>query len=568
MDDMNNEKITLRDRIENLFQKFVQIFSEYPFTLGAIILVGLIYAIEFDDMSMLAERIVFFLLVFSAGSLFTEEMCRGQINIFGKDISRNTFRAVGLFISGLFSLFVVWFMDLTERLYKTESDPTILGIKVEYCEEVIAKLLTFIIPVLILFAVYGMYKKSGASFKKYCIGVFSQTMKVSLIYLIFAIGIAIIYGIFDVLIFTLDYDILIRLEIILFVAIYVPALIKAFSSIKEEIGKFAKVVVLYALFVLLLAAFAIIYLYIIRILSDGEFPSNEVFNILSWLFALGAPIWTMAMNFDDEILGKISRKMPFVFIPCIILQMICIGIRVATYGITVNRYMAIALIIFEIIYLVIFALSKGEQVERVVFAVPVMLFVIIWMPVINASSCTVLSQGARLEKIWESKDGLSAKEQSEARQIYNEIYYSGMRGHMYLEQHFTKAEIEEIESFEWYYYDSDYNRPVMKYYSWGQSNYRMTMYDISDYSAMTVVDKSYYDKDDYLLEIDDGNGDAIIYDIKEQMEAFIEDEDEYFIYNNPIKVADDTYLWVDHISLNTRDGEMDYLYIQGIMFYK
>ena len=38
--------------------------------------------------------------------------------------------------------------------------------------------------------------------------------------------------------------------------------------------------------------------------------------------------------------------MAYIYIPCIILEIICIGIRIANYGLTETRYMAIAAIIF------------------------------------------------------------------------------------------------------------------------------------------------------------------------------------------------------------------------------
>lgn len=47
-------------------------------------------------------------------------------------------------------------------------------------------------------------------------------------------------------------------------------------------------------------AMAIIYIYIIKIFVTWEIPSNEIFNICSVLFAIGAPIWTMAYAFTKD----------------------------------------------------------------------------------------------------------------------------------------------------------------------------------------------------------------------------------------------------------------------------
>ena len=58
-------------------------------------------------------------------------------------------------------------------------------------------------------------------------------------------------------------------------------------------------------------------------------PSNSIFRILTGLFIAGLPIWTMnAFYTQHNPLLKISRLLPYLFAPLVLLQAYSIGIRI------------------------------------------------------------------------------------------------------------------------------------------------------------------------------------------------------------------------------------------------
>ena len=64
-------------------------------------------------------------------------------------------------------------------------------------------------------------------------------------------------------------------------------------------GNFVEVIK-YVLGILVIIAFAIIYLYIAKIIILRDIPSNQIFRILATLFIIGFPIWTMSKSFENN----------------------------------------------------------------------------------------------------------------------------------------------------------------------------------------------------------------------------------------------------------------------------
>ena len=62
------------------------------------------------------------------------------------------------------------------------------------------------------------------SFEKYCLSVFGSVMRTSIVYGMFALGLAVIIWIFNILIFDTD-DFILRIEALLACGLYIPGLI-------------------------------------------------------------------------------------------------------------------------------------------------------------------------------------------------------------------------------------------------------------------------------------------------------------------------------------------------------
>lgn len=559
-------KMPLGQRLKAGVIRFSKIFSEYPFTIGALIIAAVFGAIlidyrEVETVELWLMRAACFCMFFVPGSIWCEEKLLAKTKFWGLEVPGLIFRGVFLGISAFISGTMVYILEHAD-------EDMIFGYSSEIILSHAMKLYWTYACLIIILALYSMYKRSGKSFERYCIGVFGQTLKVTIIYSIFAIGIAIILEIVDILILDIyGIDLIARVELILAGAIYAPAMIKACSQIKDDISKFFKIVVLYALFILLLASFAVIYIYIFKIIFITELPSNEVFGILGWLFALGLPVWTMAMYFDDKKLGKIARFMPFVFAPFIILQIICLGMRLSDYGFTSLRYFALMLVIFEIIYVALYAVRMGKFIDKIVFMAPVFCFVVFLMPGLNVESVCINSQARILAQYMDRVDELTAKEMVSARTSYNEIRYSGYMGERYLKGNYSKKERELIESWSSYYWEGEDFVPT-KYYSWYENSQDIYDYeifiDISRYTELKYVEISEYEIEGYdNIVLGDGEV-AIKADFSELCDG-IKEDDEFFENHNFFHIADGYDIYVRRFSIREKDGKPDSFQVAGFL---
>ena len=297
-------------KIKKLYETLKEnVFLKYPVTICNIWIASLFTAVVVDfpfdyDHYDTFVKITAFFWIFADGNLLVEELF---------DKYKKTVRLIGFILSAAISGFFI-IMSSIEQEY-------IFGIEKDIVMTFIAKLLVCYLTWIAMFCVFKMYQKSEVSFEKYCLSVFGSTMRTTIVYGIFALGLAIIILIFNVLIFDTD-DFILRIETLLACGLYIPGIILAFSKMQDEIGKFLRVVVKYVLLVLEMTAFLIIYIYIAKLVISWDLPSNEVFPILSWLFVCGLPIWTVAMYFKEDKLGKVASILPYIFIPFIILQMI------------------------------------------------------------------------------------------------------------------------------------------------------------------------------------------------------------------------------------------------------
>ena len=297
----------------------------------------------------------------------------------------------------------------------------------------------------IVLAIYYNYKSLNKTFEQYVTSTFVTIFKTSLIYGILAIGIAMITAVFVYLILDGESYILVaRMEILLFGVYYIPTVLYSFYDQEEEIGKFAKIVIKYVLGTLVIVAFAIIYMYIIKIIFLRDIPSNLIFRILSALFIIGLPVWTMILSFkENTTLDKINRKLPLLFIPFIILQIYSIGTRILSNGITELRYLCLMLIIFEIVYIIIY-LTKKEKVSRILLVFLALTVISTIAPYINMFTISNLSQYNNL-KIYKQKTEYSEEEKTKIYGAYNYLRHSSIEGKKYIENYLTKDDEELIK---------------------------------------------------------------------------------------------------------------------------
>lgn len=416
----------LKEKIYNLGNVLKNSIEKFPITIIGILVLTFLYTIALDNdliNSTVVSNISLFIIIFTSGTFLIETLLENKVK------SKIVCYANLAILATIFTFAI----NIKDGLLGMSNEVFIFRI-----ERII---LCYLITVIFL-AIYYNYKKSNKTLEKYLTSTFVNIFKTSLIYGILAIGIAIVTAIFIYLILDgKGYILILRMEILLFGIYYLPTILYSFYQ-QEEIGKFAKIVIKYVLGTLVMVAFVIIYMYIIKIIFLREIPSNQIFRILSALFIIGLPIWTMILSFnEDKTFDKINKKLPVLFIPFIFLQIYSIGTRIQANGITEARYLCIMLIIFEIIYTIIYLKNK-EKVSNMIFVFIILSVISTIIPYINMFYISNLSQYNNL-KIYKQKSEYTEEEKTKISGAYYYLKYS-VEGQKYIDNYLTEEEVNEI----------------------------------------------------------------------------------------------------------------------------
>ena len=347
--------------INNMKEKIKNILKTYPVTMITTLVLTIILSIYIDNNLMnnvFFDRLIECLIFFDFGVLFSE--------VYFDNKKRLTF-----FI--IFLLLAIGLVILDNSKY------TALSFKF-----VISYIL--IISILII---YKLFKKTKLPCSEYFIKVFSNLLHTAILYLVLSVGLLLITSAFNYLILDGDDIFILRIEILLFGGFLVPSIVLDITNPVNEVSNFIKILIHYILEILVIIAFIIIYLYIIKILLIWQLPSNEVFRILALLFVFSCPTWIMNEYYKDQ-LGKINSYLPLAFIPFIILECVSLGIRVVNHGLTNTRYLGIVLIIFQIIY--IYIRYRKKKFELNFFVLIILTIISFLLPFINMISLSNYSQ--------------------------------------------------------------------------------------------------------------------------------------------------------------------------------
>ena len=419
----------LKEKIVGVLQTFKKSIGKFPLTIIPAIVLTVIYTICLDNYSIettTLTNISLFIVIFASSTFLIETVLENKIKK----------KIIYYIIAAIWATVLTYAVNIEEGLLGMSN--TIFLFKIERF------IICYLIATIVL-AIYYNYKSLNKTFEQYVTSTFVTIFKTSLIYGILAIGIAMITAVFVYLILDGESYILVaRMEILLFGVYYIPTVLYSFYDQEEEIGKFAKIVIKYVLGTLVIVAFAIIYMYIIKIIFLRDIPSNLIFRILSALFIIGLPVWTMILSFkENTTLDKINRKLPLLFIPFIILQIYSIGTRILSNGITELRYLCLMLIIFEIVYIIIY-LTKKEKVSRILLVFLALTVISTIAPYINMFTISNLSQYNNL-KIYKQKTEYSEEEKTKIYGAYNYLRHSSIEGKKYIENYLTKDDEELIK---------------------------------------------------------------------------------------------------------------------------
>ena len=525
-------KPSIAAKLKSAALKIANIFKEYPVTLGSIVIIAAIAAviIDCDFDTEICERIIVFLAALSVQALFAEEYMR----------DKRALRIASYVIAAFLSAFFQYF--------EFSSGEVFLGMPWYKANEIITDLYVSYFACLGLASIYHMYRRQGDSFESYCLKTFFGLVRTSVVYGLFAAGLAIIILIFDTLIFH-THNFIGRVEIFLAGGIYVPAMLLVVSGKKGGVGKFAKACVLYVLEPMLILAMAIIYIYIVKIFVTNDIPSNSVFAIITSLFAAGMVIWTLASGIgEDNIFCKIAKVLPFVFIPCILLQAWSVLIRIGDYGITPSRYFGVALVIFELIYMVLYLLQrllKKEAIALILWVAALAVVTVLLVPFANYTSVCARSQLARLSGI-EISEELKSSELAETAGSAYEVLKDdcGYHGREIIDSTFTVEEQKILGSCQGGGYYSS------KIISIGGTAV-LVDFDVSGYKTLTRVEGNATEPEIRVIELSINGQKSYKADVSD----FVKDLEEF--YSKKTDSPDDTWFELNQYGTIELDESYD-----------
>ena len=550
----------IKEKVLNVFKILKKSVEKFPLTIGTILILTLIFTINFDNDFLTAKtmgNIFLFAMLFASGSFLIETLLESKTK-------KICFYILSAVLAGILTYAVNIKQDV---LWMTNNIFLFRIIRIIVC---------YVLTVGIL-GVYYNYKKSGKSFEEYLTKVFVNIFKTSIVYGILAIGLALVSSIFVYLILSgKGYTLILRIEILLLGIYYGPMLIYSLSDTSEEVGKFAKIVIKYVLGTLVIVAFAIIYLYMLKLLILRSMPSNQIFRILATLFILGLPIWTMCSYFKEEkLFDKINQKLPLLFIPFIFLQIYTIGVRVVANGITIPRYLCLILVLFEIIYIEIYLKNK-EKVGNALIVLIALVIISGVVPYANMFTVSNLSQSNNL-KIYTRKTDLSNRDIIKISGAY-EYLDDSIEGEKYIteeDKEFIKNELK----------NKDVNDVLGNKNSISNEEYiyarkSIDAIDIAGYKTLYEIssNKSYLNdktlKDDLKnIEFETNSGYTFKVDLNSKIQEYMENEkniDNYFEENNEIILNENRKIILESFSLEYErlTGKIYYYNMSGYLLEK
>lgn len=499
----------LKEKVSNLYEILKKSIKKFPLTIITIIVLTLICAIDVERNilnTIIFNNIIIFGVIFANGTFLTETISEEKKK-----------KTVGYIISAsialIFTCISVWDKAIPKSIMNWLQNLLNCGM----------------ISVFSL-SIYFNYKKSEKTFEQYVTSVFVNILKTSIIYGILAVGSAIVTTVFIYLILNgTKYTLLAQIEILILGIYYIPTLLYSLYNIEEKTSKFSKIVIKYVLGTLVIIAFAIIYMYIIKIIILKDMPSNQIFRILAALFIVGCPIWTMIENFKENTqIDKINNLLPKLFIPFIILQIYSIGVRILNNGFTESRYLCVMLIIFEIIYTII-KLTKKERIGEIILIFVALTVISTVFPYINMNKVSIMSQYNNL-KMFKEKVSYTEEEKQKISGAYYYLY-GREEGRKLIDSLLTKNEESEIVNFK---KSSGAEKNIIRKYISAHSEAKSL--DIAGYSNLYEVNLSSYKQNQGNIEKVFGNLELITLNNNEAIHSNISQKvKEYMQYGDTLQ---------------------------------
>lgn len=549
------------NKIKNLFlklsEKIKEVTKKYPFTMVIILILTAIATICFEDFILewdtLAD-ILFIGTIWSIGTLFSEILFK----------EKKIIKYVLILLTFIIAIFFHSYINNYNTLFNFSREKT---------KVIIGNVFATYLSSLLLLIIYKLSKDSKLDIKQYLLNVFSESFIVGITYIILNIGIASVAGIFITLILDGEfYSIIARLLIIAFGTFFIPSMISVFSNTEKiKVNTFIEKLLLYVILPLTIIAIAIVYIYIAKILILRQIPKNVIGRILISIYCVAIPVWAMTSSIEDKRFTKIITKIPYIYIPLILLEIYSIIARIYQYGFTPPRYLVVLFIIFQIISFYVIIIKKEKRLRELILVSLIILVIYLISP-LNYRSISNLSQKNILDKYIEN--GIKFEECSKEEQEKYKGAYKYLKeeydSDKYINEKLTEEDIENLEKNTYYRNENKY---IYEHKTLEEMN-------IEGYSKMYCFEDGFEHND----KIDTQNI-KIVYGEIEEKEILIDlsnfikkvieydkenySKNEYFEENNIVKVDEFRKIFITDLdfSYNSKN-EIKYFSLNGYLLEK
>lgn len=333
------------------------------------------------------SEVALFMALFICAALFTESCVPYAYKEKKSKIIRVLYFLAGVLIAGI----AVVGMSVDESVHFFQVSGSVINRWAEQFSVGYALLL-------LLGTVYFCYKKSGIGFIEYMLHVLVSWCVTTAVFFVLAVGVELVLSVVATLFFESYWRLSVAGRILVMGLYYVPGCIMALrntdSNIETPLGR---LLIRYILTGMTICALLIVYVYLLKNLIMWEMPSNELFGIIAGLFCFGMPIWVMDYYYRDETkYMRFLQKLPYALLPLIPVQTYAMCVRIYEYGMTPERYMGMAMVVFEIGALLIWCFWK-EKMERILVFLSVCVLIAFLVPGINMNSLSDRWQRTFLE---------------------------------------------------------------------------------------------------------------------------------------------------------------------------
>ena len=266
---------------------------------------------------------------------------------------------------GLLSLFLS-FINSSSGLAPSSRNVSIMASIRSYLGETTVAMYTFtLLAIAFLLAVYFAYSHDiDCRFNEHVFNANAKVFFSSIIYGVIQAGVLFLTIIVVLLLYDDAFKFLPAILIVINGLFLAPAILCALARKNETANMFFTVIIRYVMLIITMIAFAIIYIYMIKLITTGSVPSNSVFEILTALFFVSMFISYECTVFEEKgFLQKFAYNTPLIFAPFILMQCYTVFVRISQYGLTPKRYFGLAIIAFEITYILHYVIVRRKEHE-------------------------------------------------------------------------------------------------------------------------------------------------------------------------------------------------------------